>query len=156
MCPRPPLCSSGCARKHGGGTRKRLMNKILITMSDHESEFRVEKPWKFGSRTYRWIEPVNFTWLRSETRLEKFFICHFSHIIILLQTHDKYLTLILSSEVFLRLTKTSCSWHFGYNWQALLKTYWWQKWPKSVLTSWQSQSIYCWIGCTRTYQIKLI
>ena len=38
------LNSSGCARKHGGGTRKRLMNKILITMSDHESEFRVEKP----------------------------------------------------------------------------------------------------------------
>ena len=37
------LNSSGCARKHGGGTRKRFMNKILITMSDHESEFRVEK-----------------------------------------------------------------------------------------------------------------
>ena len=38
------LNSSGCARKHGGGTRKRLMNKILMKMSDHESEFRVEKP----------------------------------------------------------------------------------------------------------------
>ena len=40
--PKTPLCSSGCARKHGGGTRKRFMNKILITMSDHESEFRVD------------------------------------------------------------------------------------------------------------------